>query len=146
MKVSKIFARRAAALAALILLFLAVPISAQRGKWWLDDRFQRELGLTAEQSARLEEIFQKHQPMLRQRMEALDKAERLFDRLVEQADDTEVMGQVEVVESARAELNKARTMMLLGMRRSLTRDQWATFTALAQEQRDRDRGRQPNPR
>lgn len=146
MKVSKIFVRRATALAALILLFLAVPVSAQRGKWWLDDRFQRELGLTTEQSARLEEIFQKHQPMLRHRMEALDKAERLFDRLVEQADDTEVMGQVEVVESARAELNKARTMMLLGMRRSLTRDQWATFTALAQEQRDRDRGRQPNPR
>ena len=45
--------------------------------------FRRELGLTAEQSTRLEEIFQKTQPTLRQRMQALDQAEMEFDRLVE---------------------------------------------------------------
>ena len=86
MKVSKNLFRRAAALAAL-LLFLAAPASAQRGKWWQDERFRRELTLTPEQSLRLEEIFQKHQPMLRQRMEALDSAEGVFDRLVQQGDD-----------------------------------------------------------
>jgi hypothetical protein len=53
------------------------------------------------------------------------------------------MKQVDVVEAARAELNKTRTMMLLRMRRSLTTDQWAKFTALAQTQlrgRDHDKG------
>ena len=130
------FDRRAVALTVLV-LFLAAPVSAQRHKWWQDERFQRELGLTTEQSTRLEEIFQKHLPMLRQRMAALDKAEQVFDELVEKADDKVVMKQVDVVEAARAELNKTRTIMLLRMRRSLTTDQWAKFTALAQEQRDR---------
>lgn len=144
MKVSTNFIRRAAAVAALLLL-VAAPALAQRGKWWQDERFRHELSLTPEQSTRLEEIFQKHQPMLRQRMEALDQAEKAFDRVVETGDDTEVMGQVDVVETARAELNKVRTMMLLRMRRSLTTDQWAKFTALASSQRDRFRpsNRQP---
>jgi Spy/CpxP family protein refolding chaperone len=141
MKVSKIFIR-CAAVAALLAFFVA-PALAQRGKWWQDERFQRELGLTAEQSARLEEIFQKNQPTLRQRMQALDKAEDEFERLVERGDDASVMEYVGIVEAARAELNKARTVMLLRMRRSLTADQWAKFTALADQ---RGRSRTPSRR
>jgi Spy/CpxP family protein refolding chaperone len=126
-------------MAVLVLLaFSAAPALAQRGKWWQDERFRRELGLTAEQSTRLEEVFQKTQPTLRQRMQALDQAEKEFDRLVETGDDASVLDQVSIVEAARAELNKTRTVMLLRMRRSLTTDQWAKFTALA-EQRNRDR-------
>jgi Spy/CpxP family protein refolding chaperone len=129
MKVPKKFTSRATALAALIIL-CAAPAFAQRGKWWQDDGFVRELGLTGDQRTRLEEIFQKTQPVLRQRMHALDDAEVEFDRRVEKGDDNSVMDQAAVVEAARAELNKARTMMLLRMRRSLTTDQWAKFTAL----------------
>ena len=138
MKVSKIFFS-AAALGALLLL-VAVPAFAQRGKWWQDDRFKKDLGLTVEQSARLEEIFQKTQPTLRQKMQALDTAEEQFDRLVEKGDDASVMQFIGTVESTRADLNKTRTMMLLRMRRSLTPDQWAKFTALAEQRRDRPRG------
>ena len=138
MKVSTIFVARAASLAALI-LFMTVPLTAQRGKWWQDERFIRELGLTPEQSARLEEVFQNQQPLLRQRMQALNQAEKVWDRLVEKADDAAVMAQVDVVEEARAELNKTRIQMLLRMRRALTTDQWAKFTALEQAQRDRGR-------
>jgi Spy/CpxP family protein refolding chaperone len=145
MKVSKIFVRRAAAMAALV-LFIAVPAAAQRGKWWQNDRLVKELGLTPEQSTRLEEIFQKHLPTLRQRMDALDQAERAFDLVVENGDDKAVMSQVDVVEAARAELNKTRTLMLLRMRRSLTADQWAKFTALASTDRDRNRGPRPPTR
>jgi Spy/CpxP family protein refolding chaperone len=136
MKVPKIFLRGMAVL--VLLAFSAAPVLAQRGKWWQDERFRRELGLTAEQSTRLEEVFQKTQPTLRQRMQALDQAEKEFDRLVETGDDASVLDQVSIVEAARAELNKTRTVMLLRMRRSLTTDQWAKFTALA-EQRNRDR-------
>ena len=136
MKVSKNFSRTVAVIA--LLAFSAAPAIAQRGKWWQDERFRRELGLTAEQSTRLEEIFQKTQPTLRQRMQALDQAEKEFDRLVETGDDASVLDHVGIVEAARAELNKTRTVMLLRMRRSLTADQWAKFTALA-DQRNRDR-------
>jgi Spy/CpxP family protein refolding chaperone len=136
MKVSKNIRRAAAVLA--LLALSAAPVFAQRGKWWQDERFGRELGLTPEQSTRLEDIFQKTQPTLRQRMQALDQAEKEFDRLVETGDDASVLDYVEIVETARAELNKTRTMMLLRMRRSLTADQWAKFTALA-DQRTRNR-------
>lgn len=141
MKVSKIFVRGAAV--AVLLALGVAPALAQRGKWWQDERFQRELGLTAEQTARLEEVFQNTQPTLRQHMQALDRAEKEFDRLVESGDDASVMEHVEIVEAARAELNKTRTVMLLRMRRSLTADQWAKFTALADQ---RGRPRTPNRR
>lgn len=140
MKVSKILL--GAALPLLMLLALSVsPASAQGFKWWQDENFKRELGLTTEQSARLEEIFQKSLPALRRQKDALDRAQAEFDRLVERGDDATVMEQVSAVEAARAELNKARTIMLLRMRRSLTTDQWAKFTAL--HERDRDAGRPP---
>lgn len=128
-----------------LLVSLGTPVLAQRGKWWHDDRFKTELGLTPEQSIRLEEIFQKTQPLLRQRMQALQAAEDEFDRRVEQGDDSSVMDYVGTVEAARAELNKTRTVMLLRMRRSLTADQWAKFTALA-DQRDRQRRQQRRQR
>ena len=146
MKVSRKF-HQFAACAAILVLWCA-PALAQRGKWWQDDRFVRELALTAEQRTHLEEIFQKTLPALRLKMKALDEAQAQFDRLVEKADDATVMAQVATVETARAEVSKSRTMMLLRMRRSLTADQWATFTALheASSQRDRDRQRAPDRR
>ncbi len=137
MKVSRTSFRGAAVV--VLLAFCAAPALAQRGKWWQNERFQSELSLTPEQSTRLEEIFQKTQPTLRQRMRALDRAEDEFDRLVENGDDASVLEYVGIVETARAELNKTRTVMLLRMRRSLTTDQWAMFTALADE-RNRERG------
>ena len=146
MKVSTKF-NRGVALAMIVLLWSG-PAFAQRGKWWQDDRFGRELRLTSEQRTHLEEIFQKTLPILRQRMKTLDDAQAQFDRLVEMGDDTSVMNQVGTVEAARAELSKARTLMLLRMRRSLTTDQWAKFTALheASAKRDRDRPGPPDRR
>jgi len=122
---------RAIALIAVALL-LAVPVSAQGFKWWQSDVYKRELGLTAEQSRRVEDVFQAAVPELRVQKKALDQAEQEFERLVEKGDDGAVMEQVGRVETARAELNKSRTMMLLRMRRALTADQWAKFTALHQ--------------
>ena len=43
-------------------------------------------------------------------MEALDSAEDEFDRLVETGDDASVLEHVDIVEAARAELNKTRTL------------------------------------
>jgi Spy/CpxP family protein refolding chaperone len=135
MKVSKILL--GGLLALVMLLGLSVDRAGAQGfKWWQDENFKRELGLTVEQSTRLEEIFQKSLPSLRRQKDALDRAQAEFDRLVERGEDTAVIDQVTSVEAARAELNKLRTMMLLRMRRSLTADQWAKFTAL----HERDKG------
>jgi Spy/CpxP family protein refolding chaperone len=138
MKVSKILTRWVAVV--ILVGGAGTTVLAQRGKWWQDEQFRRELALTADQSARLEAIFQKTQPTLRERMQTLNQAEEQLDRLIEKGDDASVLEYVGVVESARAELSKTRTMMLLRMRRALTADQWAKFTALAEERNNR-RGR-----
>ncbi|MGE0445476.1 MAG: Spy/CpxP family protein refolding chaperone [Vicinamibacterales bacterium] len=119
-----------------LVLGLASPAAGQGFKWWQDEGYKRELGLTAEQSTRLEEIFQNSSQALRQHKEAFDREQAEFDRIVERGDDTAIMDQVSAVEQARGELNKARVMMLLRMRRTLTADQWAKFTALNERYRE----------
>jgi Spy/CpxP family protein refolding chaperone len=118
-----------------LLLLLAIPASAQGFKWWNSDQYRRELGLTTDQSRRIEEIFQAALPGLRVAKKALDDAEANFESLVQRGDDSSVMEQVDHVETARGELNKARTIMLLKMRRVLTTDQWVKLGALERERR-----------
>lgn len=125
----------------LMLVVLMAPLaSAQGSRWWQSDRYRRELGLTQEQSRRLEEIFQKALPTFRVQKKAFDEAEAEFARLVERGDDSAVMDQISRVESARSELNKTRTHMLLRMRRALTTDQWLKLGAIQQAD-ERERGR-----
>ena len=118
----------------------APAASAQGFKWWQSETFRHELGLTQEQSSKIEAIFQKTVSALRQQKQALDKAEADFNQMVEASDDAQVMAQVGVVEAARSELNKSRTMMLLRMRRVLTPDQRVKFVML-QQARERGRSR-----
>lgn len=119
-------------------LLLPAPLAAQRFKWWQADQVQKELGLTKEQSVRLEEIFQSYLPSLRKQKEALDTAEAEFNRLVAKGDHAATLAQVDVVEQARAALNKTRALQLVHMRRVLTADQHAKLTAILRE-RDKER-------
>ena len=137
-----ILSRRFAIIAAAVVVAAALSapaVSAQGFKWWQSERFKRELGLTADQSAKIEAIFQKTVPVLRQEKGALDKAQADFNQMIEASDDAQVMAQVGVVEAARSELNKSRTMMLLRMRRVLTPDQRVKFVMLQQQTRDHGR-------
>jgi Spy/CpxP family protein refolding chaperone len=137
----RIFSIRCAALAILMvgLMLSAIPASAQAFKWWQSDTFRRELGLTADQSTKIEGIFQRTLPVLKTQKGAFDKAEADFNQMVEASDDAQVMAQVGVVEAARSELNKSRTMMLLRMRRVLTPDQRVKFVTLQEKTRDHRR-------
>ena len=137
-----ILSRRFAIIAAAVVAAAALSApaaSAQGFKWWQSERFKRELGLTADQSAKIEAIFQKTVPVLRQEKDSLDKAQADFNQMIEASDDAQVMAQVGVVEAARSELNKSRTMMLLRMRRVLTPDQRVKFVMLQQQTRDHGR-------
>ena len=129
---------RFAASCTVVLLLAASTAAAQGFKWWNSDQYRRELGLTMDQSRRIEEIFQAAVPNLRAAKKALDEAEADFESLVQRGDDSSVMQQVDRVETARAELNKARTMMLLKMRRALTTDQWVKLGALERERRAKE--------
>ena len=141
MNVSALFRRIAALVAvAVCASILWAPLaSAQAFKWWQSETFSKGLGLTQEQSTKIEGVFQHTLPVLRKQKEALDKAQSEFNQMVEASDDAQVMTQVGVVEAARSELNKSRTMMLLRMRRVLTPDQRVKFVMLQQQMRDNRR-------
>jgi Spy/CpxP family protein refolding chaperone len=133
---------RCSAALALVALLWPSFADAQRFKWWHADHVQRELGLTREQVTRLEQIFQSYLPTLRKEKEALDVAEGEFDRLVATGDHAATLAQVDVVEAARAALNKTRALQLVNMRRVLTADQHAKLTAILRaNDRERDRAR-----
>lgn len=136
---STLFVRPLAAVVVMLLLAAgavsaqnASPTSGPNPKWWTADRYIRELTLTQEQSQRLEQVFQSYLPTLRGQKKVLDIAEKEFNRLVETGADGEVMEQVGRLETARAELNKSRTLMLLAMRKVLTTDQWIKLGAMNQ--------------
>lgn len=134
---SRVHPGRALLALAAVLVF-AASASAQGFKWWNSEQYKHELGLTADQSRRLEEIFQAALPELRTHKKTLDDAEAEFNRVVQHEDERAVLAQVDRVEAARAELNKARTLMLLRMRRTLTTDQWVKLGAL-HDAAERDR-------
>lgn len=134
------------ALLAAAVALLPVAASAQAFKWWQSERFQRELQLTTDQISRIEEVFQAALPELRQQKKALDRLEQDLSRLIDtSADEEHVMQQADRVEEVRSELSKARTRMLLRMRRVLTADQRVTLGALHQEW-ERNRKRQDGRR
>jgi|SRR5687767_9069808 len=146
MKLTKTFVRFVALSAAAAVLLLAHPAAGQGFKWWQDDEFKKELGLTAEQTRGLEEIFQKALPNQKELKTALDVAEAQFAKLIQRGDKA-AMEQIDVVEAARSALNKGRSKMLVNMRQTLTSDQWARFTALHQAtERNRAQAGATNPK
>jgi Spy/CpxP family protein refolding chaperone len=134
-----------------LVLSLALLGALERGqaqgfKWWQNERFQQELGLTTEQTGRLEEIFQSLQPTLKTQKDALDKLESRLSKVINdpRADEAKVLEVLERVESARGELSKSRTLLAFRMRRILTTDQNVKFKALHEEW-VRERRNKPNP-
>jgi Spy/CpxP family protein refolding chaperone len=124
-----------------LLTLLWTPVAhAQRFKWWMDERFQRELAITPDQTARIDAVFQAAQPALRAQQRALAKLEDELSKMVLEAnvDESEVEHFVAKVEAARADLGKSRTMMIFRMRRILTTEQHVKLQKLF-EQNEKDR-------
>ena len=131
---------RPAALLAIIAALVPAAAAAQ-GKWWQSERFQRELQLSADQIARIEEVFQASLPELRQQKHELDRLETQLSRLIDTAaDEDAVMAEADRVEGVRSNLSKCRTRMLVRIRRVLTPEQREKLASLHQEwERDRRR-------
>ena len=130
-------------LPAVFVLALAAPVHAQSFgfPWWRDAQFQKELALTAEQTTRIDGVFQAAISNLRQKNEELGQQEAELSRLIaSNADELVVTRQVDKVEAIRANLNKMRTLMLLHMRQVLSPDQRVKLNKL-HEQYERDHKR-----
>jgi Spy/CpxP family protein refolding chaperone len=126
----------------------ATPPQSSRPKWWLDPKLRQELGITDQQSASIEQIFQSSIPALRDARRELDQLEAVLSKTIQDntADLFTVAQQVDKVEAARSAYNKARTLMLYRINLLLTADQRAKVQAMHerddQRRRQDDRGRQ----
>jgi Spy/CpxP family protein refolding chaperone len=134
-------ASRLVVVVALLVLGVAAPRAAggsQAHSWWKSEDFRATLGLTVDQSARIDAIFTATLPELRQDMNRLDELEARLSQLIESdAEETDIARQIDRVETARAQVNKTRSLMLVRMRRVLTPEQRARMKALEEEMRRR---------
>ena len=149
--------RVAAALlfAGLMLGTLPAPVHASPdlpdGKWWKRPRVAAAIGLTSEQTRDIEAIFSKARPNLIDRKADLEKRQgELEDAIEANADRKAIAARVEEVEDSRAELQKARILMLLDMKQVLRAEQWERLVRMQQEarrqrmdRRERFGGREP---
>jgi Spy/CpxP family protein refolding chaperone len=135
------------ALPALAVAQGAPPASrVERHKWWLSEEVKTQVGLTAQQSQDLEGIFQSVLPRLRSGWEELDRLEQDLSRLMsdDATDEARISAAIDRTESARATINKTRTLMLFRMYRVLTPDQRVKLRAF-HDRRERERGSRPGP-
>lgn len=127
----------------LLTLVWAAPASAQRSRWWNDERYRKELSLTPEQISRIESVFQNASPALRAQQRALSKLEDELEKIIDEArvEESEVEHFVSRVESARADLAKTRTMMIFRIRRVLSAEQHLKLQQLFEQNEKERRGR-----
>lgn len=141
-----LLARRLVA-ALLAMLFVSAPAAAGQGgkfKWWRSERFVQELGLSAAQSARIEEVFQASWPALQAAKADLDRLEAELSRLIGEGTATEskVLQQIDRVEASRSAMGRTRSLMLFRMHRLLTADQRVKLKALY-EAVEREKAKHP---
>jgi Spy/CpxP family protein refolding chaperone len=130
-------------LAAVLVLMLPTMALAQRPAgqpfgpqpvsfaWWKSEPFKKELGISADQSSRIERIWDSTRLELRQEWDELSRLEEKFSRLIQNdADEAVLARQIDRVETARANTNKTRSLMLVQMLKVLTPDQRSRFNTV----------------
>ncbi len=131
----------------LAVLAVSGTVSAQSvalpGPWWKTDSVKKELGLTQPQSMRLDRIWGDAFPQAQQNLDRLDRYESTLSRLIEtDADEADVLKQVDKIEALRATMNKNRILMLLHMRQVLTPDQRTKMNVIMERHNQEQKARQ----
>jgi Spy/CpxP family protein refolding chaperone len=107
--------------------------------WWRNEQAKKELGLTAEQVAKIQSIHEGTIGELRQEVDELQRCETKLDRLLESSTDEAVLArQIDRVETARANLNKTRSVMFVRMRLVLTSEQRERLKAMAERRQSQN--------
>jgi Spy/CpxP family protein refolding chaperone len=115
-------------------------------RWWADEPERTELGITDQQSAAIEQIWNSTFPRLKELRERLDQLEETMSQMIrDAADEAAVMAHVDKVESTRTEANKTRVLMLYRMNRLLTPEQRVKVKAMHDRRENARRGSTPPP-
>ena len=99
---------------------------APAGLWWRSSIVAQRIGLTADQTKKMDSIFEQSRLQLIDLKANVEKQNAMLEPLLSAnpPDTTRAMVQIDKVAEARAELEKANAKMLLGIRGVLTPDQW----------------------
>jgi Spy/CpxP family protein refolding chaperone len=97
------------------------------GRWWDDKEFAQELGLSAAQARRMDEIFEANRGTLLQLYHSLEQQESILEQLTQgnHLREEPIFQQIDRVSAARAALEKASAHMLLQIRKQMTEEQTA---------------------
>ena len=143
------FRREIARVAVLAAAFCVSPAIAEAGqhkaKWWRSEVYQRELGLTTDQVARIEHTFQESWPSLQESKKELDRLESELSQVIAEgtAEESRVLRLIDRVEASRSTLARTRALMLYRIHRVLSPAQRVRLKALHDEQ-NRTSGNEPS--
>ncbi len=96
------------------------------GMWWKNPTVVQRLSLTADQTKKMDDIFQQSRLQLIDLKANVEKQQVMLEPLLSAnpLDTNKAMVQIDKVAQARADLEKANAKMLLNIRAVLTPDQW----------------------
>ena len=96
------------------------------GTWWRNPEVVSRIGLTADQTKRIDDLFLQSRVQLIDLHASLEKEELLLEPLMNASpvDQTKALAQIGKIADTRAELEKTDAKMLLGIRAVLNADQW----------------------
>jgi Spy/CpxP family protein refolding chaperone len=102
-----------------------------QGRWWNNPEMVQKLTLTTDQQKKMDDIFQQNRLRLIDLNANVQREEITMEPLMgaETPDEAKILGQIDKIAQARAELEKANARFLLGIRRVLTAEQWKTLRA-----------------
>jgi Spy/CpxP family protein refolding chaperone len=96
------------------------------GMWWKNPMVVQRLTLTADQTKKMDDIFQQSRLQLIDLKANVEKAQVMLEPMLSAnpLDVAKASAQIDKVAQARADLEKSNAKMLLGIRGVLTADQW----------------------
>ncbi len=116
------------------------PDRVRRGAWWKDAEVMKEVGITAEQSKKIDDLFHKRLPEAIVRETELKKQDGILQKLLtDRTVGADVIGvQVDRVEALRTTQYKTRTVMAYEMYLVLSAEQYKKLVAYWDRQGGRD--------
>jgi len=101
------------------------------GEWWKNSELAQKVGLSDEQTQKLDKISYESKLQMIDLRATLEKEQLMLGRQLQadQPNEDAVLGQVDKVSQARAAVERARVQTMLATRNVLTTDQWKKLKA-----------------
>jgi Spy/CpxP family protein refolding chaperone len=107
------------------------PMHGMMGQWWKNPELAQKVGLSDDQTAKLDKISYESKLQMIDLRATLEKEQLMLGQQLQadQPNKDEVLGQVDKVSQARAAVARARVQTMLSTRSVLTADQWKKLKA-----------------